>query len=507
MVLQRDIGRPGSLWKTLLLSSFVVFTSVDSWAQEEGASPESTRVGERDSRATAEEKPASEWGEDFQIRVSGENPSARVMFSSYTRDLREDFRRLIFTFRADRPYRREPWRVPIWIELWGNPDDVYRGDSVRVSPQIRPGDKMMILMQVRLHDQFQEEEFRLETVRALILEQMLGGAVDNPSLVEGRPIKVPPWLTHGFDQLIVHRRAGSPSAFYEGFFASGQMLNPEEIFAVENPENLDPLSYDLFRASSAAFVKTLLEQEPEGDASMRSLLHDLGMLENPQLNVLLRQYFPEFREMDQGIEKWWALQLAMLGQQQRTEYLSRAETERLLDEALVFRILPSQENEVIFTEKKKEGFLRKIFQKTEEEQVKQEFTGTLFDYSKYIGLPGAEDELIQVFGRLQRLKQVGAPLYRPLITVYEEIVEKIGRRDLKEIESLITSAQEMREKINATMKQTEDYLNYYEATSAPSRSGEFDDYQKLRRQLESKPPPPRNDRIWRYMNYLEGEFR
>ena len=211
--------------------------------------------------------------------------------------------------------------------------------------------------------------------------------------------------------------------------------------------------------------------------------------------------------MDQGIEKWWALQLAMLGQQQRTEYLSRAETERLLDEALVFRILPSQENEVIFTEKKKEGFLRKIFQKTEEEQVKQEFTGTLFDYSKYIGLPGAEDELIQVFGRLQRLKQVGAPLYRPLITVYEEIVEKIGRRDIKEIESLITSAKEMREKINSTMKQTEDYLNYYEATSAPSRSGEFDDYQKLRRQLESKPPPPANDRIRLYMNYLEGEFR
>lgn len=404
-----------------------------------------------------------------------------------------------------------PWRVPVWIELWGTPEDVYRGDSVRVSPQIRPDNRLMILVQVRLHDQFREEEFRLEMVRALVLEQMLAGAANNPGLVENKTVEVPPWLTHGFDQLIVHQRAGSPSAFYEGFFNSGQMLNPEEIFAVNDPEKLDPLSYDLFRASAAAFVETLLDQ-PDGDASMRSMLQDLGLRENPQMFALLRQYFPEFREMDQGIEKWWALQLAILGQQQRMEYLSRAETEQILDEALVIRIIPPGEGEVQFDykangSKGKEGLLKRIFQKQKEEPVRQDFSGTLFDYQQYMGLEGGKDELTRVFGQLQRLKQVGAPAYRPLISIYEEIVEKIGSNQLKEIEGLVASAKEMREKINNTLTQTEDYLNYYEATSAPTRSGDFDDYRKLRKQLEHKPPPPRRDRIWRYMNYLEMEFR
>jgi hypothetical protein len=57
------------------------------------------------------------------------------------------------------------------------------------------------------------------------------------------------------------------------------------------------------------------------------------------------------------------------------------------------------------------------------------------------------------------------------------------------------------------MTQTSDYLNFFEATRAPKRSEAFDDYSKMRRALEEKPLPRRNDRITRYLDYLELEFR
>src|SRR5690606_19077644 len=85
-----------------------------------------------------------------------------------------------------------------------------------------------------------------------------------------------------------------------------------------------------------AMVEVLLGQR-EGDAGLRGLLGDLGRPAPPATEALLRQHFPAFRELDQGLEKWWALELASLGRRQSLDYLDRAGTERLLDEALAIR--------------------------------------------------------------------------------------------------------------------------------------------------------------------------
>src|SRR5690606_22677722 len=131
-------------------------------------------------------------------------------------------------------------------------------------------------------------------------------------------------------------RNGSPSAFYRGFLTSGQMLKPDEIVAVENAAALNAVDQTIFRASASAMVEALIDQ-PDGSAAMRGLFADLGRPGRASIDVLLRQHFPAVRELGEGLDKWWALEVASLGQRQSFEFLGREETERLLTEALTLR--------------------------------------------------------------------------------------------------------------------------------------------------------------------------
>ena len=75
---------------------------------------------------------------------------------------------------------------------------------------------------------------------------------------------------------------------------------------------------------------------------------------------LLRQHFPAFREMDEGMEKWWALQVANFGQQQSFEFMEWDETEHWLNEALKLRWRPQDR---LVAENPKPGFFNKLQKK------------------------------------------------------------------------------------------------------------------------------------------------
>ena len=94
-----------------------------------------------------------------------------------------------------------------------------------------------------------------------------------------------------------------------------------------------------------------------------------------------------------------------------------------------------------------------------------------------------------------------------MVSAYEQVITKLVKGDVANIDAELKSIEEMRTKIRETLMRTEDYLNYFEATRAPQRSEAFDDYMEMRKSLESKPAPQRNDRISRYLDALELEFR
>ena len=463
--------------------------------------------GQSESRSTVGPIPASEWGEDFQVKVVGEPPVTRVMFSSFVGEVRNDLRNLLFKMRPGRPSQSSAWTIPIQVELWGDMQDVHKGEYLLTKVQLRPDNRFIIKLAVKLHDGFRDDEFRREVIRVLLIEHVLEPYSKDPGSFALDAVKVPDWLVHGFDQLIEHRRSGSPSSFYRGFLASGQMLKPQEIFSLADARRLDPVSLAVFRASSSAMVEALLSQA-DGDIGIKSILADLGGTSPLAIEVLLRQHFPAFREMDQGLDKWWALEVAALGQQQILEFLNREETEQFLTDAVTVRI-DGDQGEGAATGVAKRGFLDFLKPKKAEAPPMPEgsFNASLDQYALFLEHPEGLDELGDCLDRLQKLKRIGHPLYRPVYPVYESIIQKLMKGQTRGIDVEIANIEEMRSKVRDTLIHTEDYLNFYEATKAPKRSVEFDDYIRIRKSLERRKAPGRTDHITRYLDSLEREFR
>ncbi|MEM7601846.1 MAG: hypothetical protein AAF357_10580, partial [Verrucomicrobiota bacterium] len=71
----------------------------------------------------------------------------------------------------------------------------------------------------------------------------------------------------------------------------------------------------------------------------------------------------------------------------------------------------------------------------------------------------------------------------------------------------LVSLTQLRATIGDTLEKSEDYLNYFEATQSPERSDVFDDYMRMRKELERRGNPRREDRITTFMDALEQEFR
>lgn len=496
-------GRLVSSWGISYLWFFLV---VAGSAQDSPVASETSTAGESRARSGVVEMKAAMWGEDYQISVHGGEGFSRTMFKSFANELRKDFRWAIYKYRPnEKSTSRNFWAIPIRVDLVGSIDDVYRGRDTLTRLQVLPDDRFHLKVSVRLHDSFEEGSFRLEMIRALVIEQMLMPVATTPSALAVDVVEPPAWIVHGFDQLLEHRDLGSPSGFYEGALRSGQILSPDEIFSLEDPDSLDPLSRAVFRASAAAMVETLLDQ-PQGDIGLREVLGDLGTRQGATVTALMRQHFPAFREMEQGMEKWWTLQVAALGQQQGFEFMDRDETERWLTEALTVRFDPQLRPPL--PEKPKKGLFQRLKSKAQEKkETEAPFTGTIEQWKEFIGRKDAETELARCFSRIQQLKQTGFPLYRPVFDGYEGVIERLIQKRTKDIDARILALADMRAAIFDTLVRSEDYMNYYEATRAPQRSQAFDDYLKLREELERKPPPKRKDRISQYLDALEKEFR
>jgi hypothetical protein len=223
------------------------------------------------------------------------------------------------------------------------------------------------------------------------------------------------------------------------------------------------------------------------------------------MSALLRQHFPALREMDQGIDKWWALQVASFGQQQGFEFMSWDETEHWLSQALMVRW---EAEEVPPVTESKSGFFNR-FKKSPKtsSEGNSSYEGSIEQFPEFIKRDGAVQKVDHCYMQLQALKRTGFPLYRPVIDRYCVSIQKLANEKTDGLSAEFKSLFELRATIRNTMVQTSDYLNFFEATRAPQRSKAFDDYSKMRRKLEGKPLPRRNDRITRYLDYLEPEFR
>ncbi len=453
---------------------------------------------------------------DFHIRVKAPAIEIRNSFDFFCRDLDLEFRNILFSMKQK---DTEIPVIPIRISIRGKDTDKFSGQYV-VTKAFMVMDGIHISIGVTLHDRFDEDIFTREFIRALILEQMLTPLKNQPGVIP-KELVAPDWMVHGFTRMIAHKRNGRPSAFFSGYIKSGQLLSVKEIFEQENPGKLDPLSLASYEASATALVDALRTQG-EGRDALRSLMRDLAISGPNRTESLIQQHFPGLREVDNGLEKWWALQIATLGRQQALEFYDSEKTNRLLDEALAIHVKPKKRTLVKKDEDQKQK-KSKLFERLKLAGAKAGeknkttdvvapppdpgFDGTIEQFTVYRKIPGWRNALVQNHTSIQQLKTRGFPLYRPLLIRYESAINRIAKNQLNGLDEEFKTLEQMRKSIRKTMELVDDYLNLYEAARAPEKSDAFDSYIRMRQAIEQSGSPKRNDRITNYLDEFEKVFR
>jgi hypothetical protein len=301
----------------------------------------------------------------------------------------------------------------------------------------------------------------------LLYERALRSA--KPGELEGALV-VRPWLVEGLVEARKWRAGRADRRLYEGVFRRSGGFTMDELFELSDRsfQQLDSASRLSFRALSGALVMALLEQ-PQGKEAFRNFCGEAARFSG-EMPVLLRKHFPELNLSEKSLAKWWALTLAKLVQPTLTEVLPVLETERELNTALQFHTRDADGN----------ALDRGI------ESWKD--IAALDDAERAEAVRPAEDGLV-------RLSYRCFPSYRPILQEYQQILHDLAEGKDSKIEERLADLSEQRLIRAEHATRARDYLHFFEISRARDLSGEFDDYMRLKKELELRPRPKRSDRL------------
>lgn len=425
-----------------------------------------------------------------QIRVESNDPSVKAAFTNFSDKLYREFRQML----------HEPddvWKFPIEIKVSGTSHDVVDGPTAVTDVELLLDGSFHLQLFVRLHNRYDQTEVNRRFIQLLLYEMMVRPYAGKTEAFQGKQLRVPPWLIRGIDELIKHRASGRPSDLFAGIVKSRKVLPVSEILDQAGDQSLDPVTDSIFGASSAALVAALLDQE-EGSQSFRGYLVDLTSpdkhgSDNP--SAQLRKHFPGLRGSPDALEKWWSLQIASMGQLQAFEFLSPAQTETALTEALLVEV-PAEEA------KQAEGF-RKLLPHA---KPKPGYSGRVQDFDDFLDHTNAKAALQECRMKLRTLGLQAFPLYRGVVLRYEMAVLNLIEGRTRGMDEELEKADREREGIQRSMSRVEDYMNYFEATQAEGTSEAYEQYRQMKEKLEREGRPQRSDRISKYLDALEHEY-
>jgi hypothetical protein len=314
-------------------------------------------------------------------------------------------------------------------------------------------------------------EIRRELLRALVLEMIYR---NQPNIPAGAAYVSPPdWFLEGVPAQQSDLPLDRISAILAMPVAAKTVL-PLEKFLAQQPEMLDAPGRSLYRAYAYALVD-LLRRSPDGAHRLAQLVFHLPASSNDSMSEL-RSYFPGLFESDSGKQAWQD-QVLRLSRDQPYQLLGSTETERRLEEMLRLKISDRG------SEKNYELTQFPIFLKDK----------------------SAKKTLAALANDLQGLATRAHPVYVPIIGEYAEITALLRRGKTFHLASRLERLQNFRKAMAAQMREIDDYLNWFEATSMDRPSGEFADYLKAA-QHASRLEQTRRDPISVYLDALEIQF-
>jgi hypothetical protein len=365
---------------------------------------------------------------------------------------------------------RDNWTTPIIINAQYPQANL--PELPRLNVEVgQTGFGLKLQLDLVVNSQTRSPEIRRELLRALILERMYRGRAN---IAAGTAYTSPPdWLLDG----IPGEEADLPRARLASLLAlpvSAQNVLPLEKFLAQRPELLEAAGRTFYRAYSFALVD-LLSHSPDGPRRLTRLMTDLPVASNDPMGEL-RNHFPELFEKGAS-EKTWAQQITRLSTEQPYQLMGPVETERMLAEKLRIRI--------------SEGGLEKRYE--------------LEEFAVYLKLKSAKNALGTLAADLGALATRANPLYAPIIAEYLEITARLSRRRTLGIAGRLERLRTDRHALTAQMREIDDYLNWFEATSLPQPSGDFNDYIRAAERA-IQPEQAKRDPISVYLTAVEAEF-
>lgn len=367
----------------------------------------------------------------------------------------------------------EAFKVPVNVEITANPDRPPVEYSVGYTQEA-----FALGIRIRMDRGIDHELLDRAALTVLLYERSLRQA--KPGELKDALV-IRPWLVEGLTEAAKWREGKADRRIYEGVFRRGGGFSMDELF--ELPERsfdrLDSASRLAFRALSGALVMALLEQ-PQGRGAFRSFCGEAARFSG-EMPVLLRKHFPDLNLSERSLAKWWALTLAKLVQPQLSEVLPIRETEQALEEALLFHSRDDDGNAV------NRGI------------ADWETVADLKAYERQESVRPAEDSLT-------RLSYRCFPSYRPLVKEYQQILRDIAGGGRDGIAERLAELAEQRKTMVERAVMARDYMDFFEISRARNLSGEFEDYLKLKKELELRPRPKRRDGITDSLDTMQKAY-
>jgi hypothetical protein len=281
----------------------------------------------------------------------------------------------------------------------------------------------------------------------------------------------------------------------------------------------------------------------------------LGSLagEREGFDFLLRKHFPAFRLDRNSLEKWWAVQVAVLAQPSVFDTLSPRQTEEALAAALVLRVpvtAPSGDATEAQAKPRKPSPLAALFRfgrgrggSTGNGAGAGDEGDAGGEAGPEAGQPGGEaatpanpsepaggtagpgtaapgaatesvplEEFKQVVGRPDRaavvrpnqmalgaLQQRAFPLQRPVIDGYLDALKRIAEGKPDGVDAALAALAERRRVLLADASDAEDYLDWFEATQLSEKCGAFDGFLDAAESMRDL-RPRRDDPVSEYLD-------
>lgn len=381
--------------------------------------------------------------------------------------------------------KMEQFKVPVDVILMGKQGDPPPPRSVAYQIVVTPHG-FALRIRIHLARGIDNELMERAALTVLLYERSLRELKPEEEYAKNTgddPLpEIRPWLVEGLVEAEKWRTNRADRRIYEGVFRKGGGFTPDEIFELPdyNFRRLDSASKLSFRALSGALVMALLEQ-PEGRGAFRSFCNEAARFSG-ETPVLLRKHFPQLNLSGNSLAKWWALKLAQMVQPTLTEVLSVDDTEKALEDALQFHVRDANGNRV---------------------------SHGISSWKEIAGLKDVEraETVRPADDAIMRLSYRCFPSYRAILSEYQSILRDVvtGKDKGKLDQRLADLAQQRQVRIERA-ERAGDYLDFVEIKDARDLSGEFEDYMRLKQELELRPRPQRHDRVTEVLDKLDKAF-